>query len=221
MSEAPELGKRQRGIAEALETRSRKLAGVYRSALRLLESVAETGHEAARVSMICHCIREIMTGLPSALSIDDYPRPKPTSGALVQKLPGLLAHHPEVDLNLDQDMIPVPKEVAHTLAQLVTTATQEEGRNSANAAALVTGSQDRSHPVVKQWKDAYKFFVGWAHLDRNHEEGRELPGDDELLTQIRVVEDVIEVRTNAFFDNIKALEDLLAQINASSEGDES
>ncbi len=72
---------------------------------------------------------------------------------------------------------------------------QEDGRNQKNFAALVTGSSDTSHPAIKQWKSAYQFFVGWAHLDRNHEQARELPSDEDSWTALRVVEDVIEVRT--------------------------
>ena len=41
-----------------------------------------------------------------------------------------------------------------------------------------------------------------------------------FLTKMRVVEDVIEVRTTVFFTNLHSIEDLLAGINASSEEDE-
>ena len=67
--------------------------------------------------------------------------------------------------------------------------------------------------------DAYQFFLGWAHLDRNHNVDRPLPADSDLLANIRVVEDVIEVRTAAFFENLKSLEGLLAEINAPAKED--
>jgi hypothetical protein len=166
--------------------------------------------------MICHCMRELMTGLPAAMADTAIPRPKPSSGSLVAKLPELLANHPDVDLGIDQDIVPVPKKVAQALASLVTTVTQEQGRNRSNAAALVTDGSDPKHPAIKQWLDAYEFFVGWAHLDRNHERDGKLPGNEELLAVIRVVEDVIDVRTTVFFENLHAVEDLLASANAAN-----
>lgn len=206
---------RQCRVVKALEGRSPRLAGMYKSALSTLRSEPESGCEAARVSMICHCMRELMTGLPAAMADTAIPRPKPSSGSLVAKLPELLAKHPDVDLGVDQDIVPVPKKVAQALASLVTTATQEQGRNRSNAAALVTGGSDPNHPVIKQWLNAYEFFVGWAHLDRNHErDGKQLPSSEELLGVIRVVEDVIEVRTTFFFENLHAIDDLLASANA-------
>jgi len=96
---------------------------------------------------------------------------------------------------------------------LISAATQEEGRNRANAAALLTGGPNADHPVIGQWTKTYNYFVDWAHLDRNHEKRRSLPSDDDLAGNMRVVEDVIEVRTALFFENLHALEDLLAEIN--------
>lgn len=205
---------RQRRVSEALEERSPKLAGMYRLAVSTLRSEPEFGCEAARVSVICHCMRELMTGLPSVMADTAIPRPNPSSGSLVAKLPALLAKHPDVDLGLDQDIVPVPKTVAQALASLVSTAAQEQGRNRSNAAALLTGGSDPKHPVIKQWLDAYEFLVGWAHLDRNLERDDKLPGNEELLAVIRVVEDVIDVRTTVFFENIHAIDDLLAAANA-------
>ncbi|MFC9968900.1 hypothetical protein ACFVH4_32155 [Nocardia ignorata] len=160
-------------------------------------------------------MRELMLGLTATLSDIDIPRPKPSSGSLAGEFPDLLSRHPELDLSLDQDMVPVPKKVAQKLGALVAAATQERGRNNRLAAALTTGDDDNTkHPVVKQWTNTYNFFVGWAHLDRNHEQGRDLPTDESILAALRVVEDVIEVRTTVFFDNVHAIEDLLAKINA-------
>ncbi|MGA6205464.1 hypothetical protein ACPESR_11960 [Nocardia testacea] len=208
------LDDRQKRLAEAIEARNPRLAGMYRTALRQLAVIPEPGCETARVSIICHCVRELMLGLHGTLSDIDIPRPNPSSGSLVGQLPDLLSRHPELDLSLDQDMVPVPRNVAQKLGAIVTAATQEKGRNKRLAAALITGENDTKHPVVKQWTDTYNFFVGWTHLDRNHEQGRDLPGDESILAALRVVEDVIEVRTTVFFENVHAIKDLLAMINA-------
>ncbi len=100
------------------------------------------------------------------------------------------------------------------------TRTQEDGRNRSNASALVAGGSDAEHPAIRQWQDAYKFFLGWTHFDRNHEGDRELPNDQEIWGVVRVVEDVIEVRTAVFFENLHSLEDLLSGINVTVEEDE-
>lgn len=206
---------RQARVIEALENRSPKLAGTYRTALEILATTASPGCENARISMICHCMRELMVNLPAVMSDDpiSIPRPNPSSASLLKQLPRLLAAHPDADLGLDQDLVPVPRAVAHGLASLISAATREEGRNRANTAALVTGESDTEHPAIAQWMDAYQFLLSWTHLDRNHEQERSLPSDETLLATIRVVEDVVEVRSALFFENLHALEDLLDEIN--------
>jgi hypothetical protein len=164
--------------------------------------------------MICHCMRELMNGLPAAMTGAAIPRVAPSSSSLLSKLPSLLSRHPGVDLGLDQDMVPVPRAVAQALSALLTARTQEDGRNRSNAAALVTGVSDGKHPAIEQWSSAYGFFMHWTHLDRNANDERPLPTDGEIRSFVRIVEDVIEVRTTAFFENVHAVQDLLAEINA-------
>jgi hypothetical protein len=144
-------------------------------------------------------------------------RPRPSSNALVGQLPALLAEHPDVDLGIDQDLIPVPKKVANALARLIATLTKETGRNRRNVAALLNDGEDPQHPAVTEWLDTYQYFVGWAHLDRNHERDGDLPSNDDILRAVRVVEDAIEMRTKVFFENLHAVEELLASANAVSE----
>lgn len=82
---------------------------------------------------------------------------------------------------------------------------------------LIAGDDSSDHPVIKQWQDAYRFFVRWAHLDRDEGSKRALPSDGTIDADIRVVEDLIEVRTTAFFENLHSLQDLLDDINALDE----
>jgi hypothetical protein len=217
MGDGPNISDRQSRVFQNLRNRGPKLAGLYQTALRSLDAEAEPGCEAARVAVICHCMRELMNGLPSILTDLSIPRPKPSSMSLLADLPSLLAKHSDLDLAAEQDVIPVPKTVAIHFHSLVKTRTQEDGRNRSNLSALITGGTDARHPAIKQWKDAYDFFLRWTHLDRNHEGDRELPSDQEIQLEVRVVEDVIEVRTSAFFENLSSLEDLLSEINATSE----
>lgn len=213
------LEERQQRILEALTDRSQKLAGIYRSALGTYAMPSEDGYEAARVSTVCHCMRELMMGLPAVMAEKRIPRPRPSSGSLVHKLPELLGGHPELDLALDQDLVPVPRDVARAVLALVTAQIREVGRNRSNAASLITAGTDNNHPAIDQWMEAYNFFVSWAHLDQQ-DESRTLPSDVEMAENIRVVEDVMDVRSAAFFENLHAVEDLLAHINAADESDE-
>lgn len=219
MADGFQLDERQTSVWEALASRSAKLAGMYRAALSAFAEQATAGCESARVSVVCHCMREIVNGLPGVMTDLAIPRPAPNSDALKWRLPELLAAHPDLDLGADQDLVPVPKEVAQAFLALIRTSTQEAGRNRSNAAALLTDGTDPQHPVVAQWTLAQRFFLGWTHLDRNHEHERALPSNEELLANIRVVEDVIEVRSALFFENVHALEDLLRAANAEDGGE--
>lgn len=209
---------RRARVAEGLMARSERLTGMYRAALRELDSNAEAGNEAARVSIICHCMRELMNGLPAAMAASVVPRPKPSSISLVAKLPDILAEHPQLDLRAEQANVPVPARVASTIADLVEAAVKERGLNVVNAAALLTDGTDLAHPMLDQWRAAQRFFLEWAHLDRNADGARELPTDMEIVAHIRVVEDVVEVRTNLFFTNLSAVEDVLRLANAQEDG---
>lgn len=208
---------RQCRVADALVRHSPRLAGMYRSALSMLGSEPESVCETARVSMICHCLRELMLNLPAAMADSAIERPKPSSNDLVRALPDLLAKHPDVDLGLEQDLVPVPKKVANVLARVVTTLTKERGRTRSNVAALLNGGEDPHHPAVKEWIDTYNYFVGWAHLDQNHERGGNLPSNEDLLRALRVVEDALEIRNRVFFENLHAVEELLASANEASD----
>lgn len=205
-------------VAEALAARSMRLAGMYRAALRELDSPAAPGDEAARISIIAHCMREVMNGLPAAMAASIMPRPTPNSSSLLSRLRGVLSSHSQLDLRAEQSNVPVPAEVATVIADLVEAAAKEEGLNVANAAALLTDGTHTKHPLLSQWKSAQRFFLDWTHLDRNADGKRALPTDSEVVVQIRVVEDVVEVRSALFFTNLSAVEDILAIANAQEEG---
>lgn len=213
----PSFDARQTRVLSALADKSDALAGLYVFALEQLGMPAPSGREVARVSLICHSMREIMNGLPAAMAVNTRVRPNPGSGSLTSKLPLLASNHPGLDLRADQDVVPVPREFAIAVAEVIDAATKEQGIQVANAAALLTDDNDETHPLVRQWKSAQRFFLQWTHLDRNSNGTRALPDDLEIWSNIRVVEDVVEVRTALFFENLGAVQDLLAIANAGVE----
>jgi hypothetical protein len=209
---------RQTRVLDALgRSRSAKLAGIYLAAIDALAVAAVPGYELARVSVICHCARELMNGVPSAMSAIDIPRPSPNSDALKNRLPDLLK---EVDLAVDDDQesVPVPGKAAKTLDELIKTVAQEQGRNRRLAVAFITDGSDDNHPAIRQWISAQRFFAKWTHLDRMQDGDREAPPDDVILAQLRIVEDLIETRAGLFFANLDTIEDILSAANAAEEG---
>lgn len=216
ISSSANLGGHHAKIRDALMDRSPRLAGMYCAALRELDADVAPGLESARVSIICHCMREVMNGLPAVMAVGSTPRPNPSSVSLTGRLPDLVAAHSGFDLRAAQDIVPVPSAIAAAIADLVAAAVKERGINVANAAALLTDGADTKHPLISQWNSAQRFFLQWTHLDRNPDAGRSLPTDDEVRTNIRVVEDVIDVRTAVFFENLSAVEDILNIANATA-----
>ncbi|MBM7389785.1 hypothetical protein JOE37_002779 [Clavibacter michiganensis] len=190
---------------------------MYLLALSTLDASAGEQLDTASIAVACHCMREVMMGLPSLLLTDAVPRPHPNTASLLDKLPRLIQRYQNVDLRADQDSIALPKLLVYFLADIAETRTKEIGRNTANASLLLTGGSDSKHPVMTQWKQSYDFFVGWAHLDRNFGRGRPLPKRAEIIRRIAVVEDVIDVQSALFFDNLSAVRDLLANANMPKE----
>ncbi|WAH96166.1 hypothetical protein [Arthrobacter sp. MMS18-M83] len=211
---------RQTRVLEALRSsRSAKLAGIYHAAIETLAVAPVSGFELARVSVICHCVRELMNGVPSAMSGIDIPRPDPNSDALKNRLPDLLK---KVDLAVDDDQesVPVPNKAAKTLDELIKSVAQEQGRNRRLAIAFITDGSDDKHPAIRQWMSAQRFFARWTHLDRKEDGDRDAPTDVVILANLRIVEDVIETRAGLFFANLDAIEDILAAANAADAGGE-
>lgn len=160
-----------------------------------------------------------MNGLPSAILEGATTTPRPSSATLTKSLSQLASDHPGLDLDADLEIVPVPQKVAHAFSEIIKTANIEERIRRSNDANVVTGGPDPGHPTIRQWKGARDFFMEWTHIDRDDRRMRELPGDVELLQMIAVVEDVIEVRTAQFFENLHAVEDLLDEANTEGAGE--
>lgn len=211
-----ELDARQAKVFHAIKKKSNKLAGLYCTILQLVAASPQAGCEIARVSVICHCGRELMNNLPYVFTEIRSPRIHPSSDMLKDKLPELLK---DVDLDSGQDLVPVPHSAAIALGRLISTVTQEQGRNKRLASAFLTQGNDDEHPAIKQWNDAHDFFMRWTHFDHLPNQSHEVPDDDEIRIHLRVIEDVIVSRTNLFFDNLHFLQDILSEANGTHQGD--
>lgn len=213
------LDQRQQGVFDALLERHADLASMYRGALRMLASGAEDSDRRMRVAQICHAMREVMNRFADAVGASSSQRIRPPSNEQVQALPDLLASHPDLVLEQgDQELIPVPRQVAAALDKLIKTAVQEKIRSRDIAAALLTDDGNADHPAVSQWMDERNFFVRWAHLQAEPTDLGALPSDGDLQGRFRVVEDLIEGVTKLFFDARHAVDDLLTEINRTNGG---
>jgi len=212
-----DLDERQQRIFDALGARNAHLAGMYILALRELATDPIEGCENARISIICHCCREIQNGLPYAFDAEVVERPDPNSAALLERLPTVITR---ANANLESEdgdaVVAVPSALVAHIRDLADTRTREDGRSSTNFAVLLTGDPEADVLAWPLWRDTSKYFVGWAHIDRRHREGRALPTNDDLQARIKIIEDVIDQAVSEFFPNLNKLKGLLAAANAGS-----
>lgn len=206
---------RRLGILAAVAERSPVLATYYKSAIDQLSTQPETGDERIRVSLICHAIRELINSLPWAMGTTSSQPIKPSSKTLLESTPSWTA-----DLEGDDDMVPAPRQVVTWLAQFVRATELENKRVRDDLVALLADTPQEDHPLATPWNQTRSWFVRWAHFERGSGESGTIPSDETILEHLQIVEDVIQARTAAFFDAREAIDDVLAQANASEdEGD--
>lgn len=215
------IDQRQQRILSELSVRRPDLASMYRAALILLAEPAKAGDERTRISFICHSMREVMNRVLQAMGSNPSPRVKPSSRDQVQALPDLLSQFPELSLDGDGQSVPVPRAVAVTFEKLIKTAVQEKGRSRDDIASLLTDDGNSEHAAVKRWADSQRFFVKWAHLHDASTPPSELPSDDLLRMHVNMFDELFDAVITDFFERLRSIEDLLADINAVQEpGDE-
>ncbi|WP_128218001.1 hypothetical protein [Microbacterium enclense] len=211
----PRLDERRLRLVAALDERRPELANAYESALALLESRPEWMGERTRVSLISHAMREVMNRVLSAMGRPTTPVFKPTSSDQIKKLPELLVRHPELDLEREGDsQVVVPAEVASAMVKLFKAAVHEKRRVRGDVAALLTDDGNDGHAAVERWVEAKAFFVKWAHLHDHEVDPASLPSDHEMLANIAIFEELFDGVITAFFARKHAVQDLLAEINA-------
>jgi hypothetical protein len=199
-----------------LKTLSPKLAGVYHRAIVLVEEVPPHGEELVRVALIGHCLRELMNRLPDVLK--DVPgmlRPtKPTSNTLRGELLEILAASDE--LNTTGAFVAVPGEIVVALQKFAAAVQAEAARGLEKDSVAVTQTRTSNTPAVQQWTAARKFFMDFVHLDSHvgdDGDASRLPGDEEILERLVIVEAALRSRLFGFFQSRRELDRRLARIN--------
>lgn len=215
------LDERRQRIYDALAQYNLVVAGSYRAAIRSFKAPPIPGEERARISAIGNAMREVMITLPSIIGENSEGEPKELdTNALIRELPEKLAQFSDLDLKQDLDYVPVPREAAILIAEVVTAASQDTKSIRDNAASLLAEGSRGDHPAIKQWLKANKFFTKCTHLGRPPVEVGADVSDKEVEENIRIVEDLVEVRVSGFFDSRHEIDSLLNDINAEGDGDE-
>lgn len=216
------LDARQRAVAGWLEEQKPELGGTYRVARILLGSAPEAGSERTRVLLICHAMREVINRLPTAVTLGRGSLDRRVvanhkgSTDQVRGLPKLRVEYPDMDLSLDAENVPVPRDVAVAFDSLIDAAVYEDQRRLSDLAAFLTDDANPKHPAVREWRGLSEYFTKWAHLRDKPDES--VPSDEELARKIRVFEDHVDAIRLAFFASKGVVEDLLAAANTTVEG---
>jgi hypothetical protein len=193
----------------------------------LMDAPPIPGDEKARLSLVSHCIRELMNNLPDALGdVKDFPasrggdenRARDGLVAAVSKFRGVPVDQPveETAPANPSDKVTVPADLLDAAENLVSLFKDGETRGELRDSAAVLGYIDRYHPALKPWRAVRKFFMSFAHLDRlkaTGTGGRDLPSDDKVMSQIAIIEASMRVRLGAFFDNLNEVRVLANQAN--------
>lgn len=216
-SRAGSLNPRQCAVAEWLEEQKPELGSTYRVARALLAETPDPGHERTRVLLICHAMREVINRLPTAVMLGRGSLDRRVvanhkgSSDSVRRLPKLRVDYPDMDLALDAENVPVPREVALAFDSLIDAAVYEDQRRLSDLAAFLTDDANPTHPAVREWRGLSKYFSTWGHLHDKRDES--VPSDLELVDKVRVFEDHVDAIRLAFFASKSVVEDLLAAAN--------
>lgn len=209
---------RQHRILASLQEKRSELGNFYRTALMLLSGELSVPDARTRVAFIGHCMREIMNRVLGSLGRPTAPRFTPSSNDQMKALPELFARFPELDLDREDGLVPVPQEVAVAMGKLFKAAIQEKRRIRDDVASLITDDDNASHVAVSRWIESRNYFVKWAHLhDCDVAEG-DLPSDGEIREHIGVFEELIDGVITAFFATRHSIDDILAEVNATKDG---
>lgn len=204
-------------IADWLKEQKPELGATYRVARELLAKPADPGERRTRVLLICHSIREVMNRLPTAVMLErgnlnrSVVANHKRSSDLVQGLPNLRVEYPEMELSVEAENVPVPREVALAFNRLIDAAVHEDQRRLSDLAAFLTDDANPKHPAVREWRGLSEYFTRWAHLSDKSDES--IPTDEQLADKIRVFEEHVDAIRLAFFESKSIVEDLLAAAN--------
>ncbi len=238
----PEWTPQRQQVHKHLEDRASPLAGLYASAIFFLVVPTWPG----RHYLLGHAVREIAQRLPDFL--DPQPRTRADDAKALKSfvvawsaaglpvgvgLTGLdlpSGSFPEdggnasADQPMDQDILPIPLDVAKAAASLVEIHLRGTTNNYSKAASIILtgGHRDREvisggtiaarDPTVLLWINTVAWFMEFTHI--SDKQDKTLPPDGELVRRFKVIEDMLESILSSFYQVIDDLDKYLAIANA-------
>lgn len=191
---------------------------MYRSALRLLKQAPVSGDEVARVSLICHAMREVMNRAGEAAASDHISPQGTPSKELVRRLPAIASSW-KLPTGSDVEFAPVPIKLATAIDRLIEAARHEEYRTRANISSLILAGEASTEsrkqaltPDERRWREAHDFFLKFTHLDSASRVT--VPDDKEIRKRISDFEQLFVRIITPFFTQLREVQELLSTINS-------
>jgi len=219
----PRWDAQRRTLHAHLHERDEELAALYAGVIARLETAPPTPAAAReRLVAIAHAMRELVTCLPSLFG---YPNDRSDTASATEALQQEWEHafdelgNPDPErfrANPDAAMS-VRRKLIGTVAWVVTEQAKGTTNNVQRQSGTVLGRYGpREDPTLRRWLRAHEWFNRHAHLDRSRRAGHMVPGDDELLEQLVVVEDTLTARFRGFFEVMEELAELITAANAAN-----
>jgi len=201
---------------------------LYSAAIDLLEADVPASRARHRIVMVSHNVRELINNAPELF--DDVEKPPRgvtnTKGALDalgeawdddRDSLGDHSDHRRF-AKLMREPFTVRGRLLAAAAKAITEQRTGTSNNQSRQSATVLGRPGgRQDPTLRAWLIAQRWFVTNSHLDSSCESGT-VPDDEEVLAQLRVVEDVLHARLAPFFEVKDELDELLGEANARVKG---
>jgi hypothetical protein len=213
-------------LKEALLRVAPYLAELYEGAVLLLYECPVAG----RARLIAHAVREIGNALPEKITGKSFPTKFDPTNHLDDLVSdwekyGLsaagfstISDDSGMDSIRDGGLVHVPRSLLEKLAQLIKRHEQSRATNRDKAVELFKAcdSQNPDHidllvPVLKQWLDVVRWFVGLVH-DRKRSDNEILQG--EFLVKFEIFESGLRAITTDFFGTAtEELDEILENAN--------
>lgn len=187
---------------------------------RCVNAVAEYQEDSrtarADISIIGHCVREIINRLPDMLARETGKTRRGDEDKAQRTLISEFEQSEGEITSTNNGIVQIPASLYDALSDYCD-AVQAGSDNAKSRDYIVTSASKKLTPAYPPWRQARKFFMGYTHLGAG--DGKALPTAEEVKEQIERIESALAVRTGHFFDSKSRLVMILEKTNAVVNGD--
>jgi len=191
------------------------LAELYQHAIDMLSDVEVTR---SRLIIGCHCLRELLAGLPFVMQ--DPVEPRQDVGGAARQLAlaweeaGLTLDTPGAAAPSDGRAFAVPVDVYETARQVASAAAAGAGRALSRSGTIVTGQPlPPTSPQLLRFHRASQRLPGRAHFRSYADPSAALPTSEQLEDDLVALEDGLRSRLSYFGQQVAAVDAVLAKAN--------